>query len=459
MAAAPKFNTLRSRIALLLIAANLPVMALAVWIGVNQANLADVADRDRLVQAASLVSARASGLRIDAEISRPLSEAIFRDRGTRSEIAAAIVSPAGAPLAKDDEAAPFGKDWLPNNGLPRTAMPEDARILKARGRDGRAYRYAIAPIRPSGALAIVASPFDLLNRSRTQWLLLALVLPALMTLLCVGLVLFGIERFVLRWIRALRASAAASDGGGLAMRSADMRGAPNELIDLGDALEAMSRRVEDRSAALTSAVDDRDKLLRELHHRVKNNFQMIASLLALQRQEAPETLSAILRPPEDRVRAMAAAYKASYAAGEIGHVDVAELVRDVATQARQTIGARTFEVSANFPKDAGEIDLDRAVSLALLVMELLNAAAAASTTASVTASSAADGRLTLTISGPSAGWLPETGLAQRLIHAYAVQLGTEIEQCDDGAVRLAAPLAFEKPKFGMKPSRVAAAGR
>ena len=455
--AAPRFNTLRSRIALLLIAANLPVIALAVWIGVNQSNVADVADRDRLVQAAILVAARAGGVNADARISGGGGETIFRDGATRTEIAAAIVSPTGDPILTDHESQPFGKDWLPKGGVPKTKMPEDARILKARGGDGRAYRYAVAPIRGSESLAIVASPFDLLDRSRTQWLLLALVLPALMILLCVGLVLFGIERFVLRWIRALRASAAASDGGGLAMRSADMRGAPNELTDLGEALEAMSQRVDDRSAALTSAVDDRDKLLRELHHRVKNNFQMIASLLALQRQEAPETLSAILRPPEDRVRAMAAAYKASYAGGEIGHVDVAGLVRDVATQARQAVGSRVFDVSAHFPENAGEIDLDRAVSLALLVMELLGAAANASPKATISSSAGDDGRLMLTISGPAAGWLPATGLSQRLIHAYADQLGTKIEECDGGAIRLAAPLAFEKPKIGMKSRAVAGA--
>ncbi|RXF73500.1 sensor histidine kinase [Hansschlegelia zhihuaiae] len=450
------FKTLRSRIALLLVAANLPVMALAVAIGVNQSNVSDVADRDRLVQAAALVAARAGGFRGEgAPLTGQMQEAIFRDRGSRSEIAAAVVSPDGKLIAQDVEATPFGDRWLPADGLPKSRIEKDSRLLKGRGADGRAYRYAIAPIRGGERVAIVASPFDLLNRSKTQWLLLALVLPALMILLCVGLVLFGIERFVLRWIRGLRAAAAASDGGGMAVRSTDFRGAPNELVELGDALAAMSRRVEDRSTALTSAIDDRDRLLRELHHRVKNNFQMIASLLALQRQEAPETLSAILRAPEDRVRAMAAAYKVSYASGEIGHVDVAELVRDVAAQARQAMGARTFEVAANFPKDAGEIDLDRAVSLALLIMELLNAAATASATASVTGDAGADGRLALTIAGPSPGWLPESGLSQRLIHAYADQLGTVIEELDGGAIRLAAPLASEKPKIGMKPRATA----
>lgn len=448
----PTLKTLRSRIALLLIAANLPVIALAVGIGVNQSSMADIADRDRLLQAASLVAARAAGYRADEPPgAEPGQQAIFRDRTTRSEIAAAIVRPDGRLLMQDDEAMPAGPDWLPEGGVPEAVRTGGERVFKARGRDDRAYRYAVSPIKGSDALAITSSPFDLLNRSKTQWLLLALALPALMILLCVGLVLFGIERFVLRWIRALRAAAAASDGGGMRVRSDALKGAPEELSDLGEALDGMSQRVEDHSAALSSAVEDRDKLLRELHHRVKNNFQMIASLLALQRQEAPETLSAILRPPEDRVRAMAAAYKASYASGEIGHVDVASLVRDVATQARQTVGARTFDVSAQFDDQTGEIDLDRAVSLALLMMELLSAAASSAATATVTGSACDNGKFALTITGPSPGWLPETGLSQRLIRAYAEQLSTAIEQLDGGAIRIVATLASEKPKIGMTP--------
>lgn len=444
----PVFKTLRSRIALLLVAANLPVIALAVAIGFNQSAMSDVADRDRLVQAAALVGARASGMAADG-LDGPERDAVFKDRSSRSGIAAAVVRPDGTVVAQDREVAPFGQQWLPKEGLPTVSVREDGRILKARAADGRAYRYALSPVKGSDLLAIVASPFDLLNRSRTQWLMLALVLPALMILLCVGLVLFGIERFVLLWIRAIRTAAAGSDGAALSASSGALKGAPFELVELGDALESMSNRVEERSKALSAAVEDRDKLLRELHHRVKNNFQMIASLLALQRNEAPETLGSILRPPEDRVRAMAAAYKVSYASGEIGHVEVAELVRDVASQARQAGGARSFEVSAHFDKDAGEIDLDRAVSLALLVMELLTAAASVAARATITGSSCPDGRLALLIAGPLPGWLPEAGLSHRLIRAYADQLGTAIEERDDGSVRIVAPLASEKPTIGM----------
>ncbi|MFJ5486897.1 histidine kinase dimerization/phosphoacceptor domain -containing protein [Hansschlegelia beijingensis] len=449
------FKTLRSRIALLLIAANLPVIAFAITIGLQQFALSDRFDRDRLVQAAELVSARASALRPEQPLTEEERDQIFRDRGSRAEIAAAIVDKDGRLLARDDETAPYGSAWLPKDGLPTNRLEEDPRVLKARGEDGRAYRYAIAPISRSGLSAIVAAPFDVTGHSQTQWLLLALGLPALMVLLCVGLVLFGIERFVLRWIRALRATTASYDGGRLDTKAANLKGAPRELTELGDTLAAMSRRVEERSLALEAAIDERDRLLRELHHRVKNNFQMIASLLALQRQEAPDTLSAVLRAPEDRVRAMAAAYKVSYASGEIGHVAVAELIRDVALQARQTNGARLFEVVAHFPEDAFEVDLDLAVSLALLLTELLSAAAAAADSAVVEASAEPGGKLALTISGPPPGWLPGPGLSQRLIRAYADQLGTAIEELDGGAIRLVVSLASEKPTIGMR-SRTAA---
>jgi two-component sensor histidine kinase len=441
------FKTLRRRIALLLIAANLPVIIFAIAIGKQEFTLADQFDRDRLVQTAALVAARAA---LNTHAGRAPADALAAGAPYEG-VATAIVGPDGAVVAQEatglDEA---GASWLPKSGLPDKQDSDDARILKGRSAEGAAFRYAVAPIEGSDMKAIAGARFDFLGHTQTQWLFFALGLPALMVLSCIGLVMFGIERFVLRWIRALRAMAASFDGSQRDLKAPPIEGAPKEFAELGEAFEAMSSRVQDRSSALETAIDSRDRLLRELHHRVKNNFQMIASLLALQRQEAPATLSAVLRAPEDRVRAMAAAYKVSYASGEIGHVGVAALIRDVALQARQTTGGRSFEVSAHFPEEDFEIGLDFAVSLALLVTELLNAASAAGEVASVTAIALPDGKVSLTISGPPRGWLPTTGLPHRLIRAYADQLSTGLEEADDGAIKLIIQLAQDKPFFGMR---------
>ena len=84
-----------------------------------------------------------------------------------------------------------------------------------------------------------------------------------------------------------------------------------------------------------------------------------------------------------------------------------------------------------------------------------SAAAAATDSAVVEASAEPGGKLALTISGPPPGWLPGPGLSQRLIRAYADQLGTAIEELDGGAIRLVVSLASEKPTIGMR-SRTAA---
>lgn len=442
------FKTLRRRIAFLLIAANLPVIIFAIVIGRQELAVADQYEHDRLVQAAELISARAAGALKDAATVPEQRAALFANLGASPELHAALVGADGHVIVADDGAS--STTWLSAGGPPTIPTEDDPRVMKARGPDGRAYHYVVADIWGRPDRVVVASPFHSIGRSEEQWMFLALGLPALMVLLCVGLVLFGLERFLLRWIRLLRAIAASYDGGRIDARTASLKGAPQELAELADALEAMARRVDERSTALEAALEGRDRLLRELHHRVKNNFQMIASLLALQRQEAPETLSAVLRAPEDRVRAMAAAYKVSYASGEIGHVGVAALVRDVAMQARQTSGGRTFDVSAHFPEEEFEIDLDFAVSLALLLTELLSAASVASPTAMITAEPWPDGKIALTITGPQAGWIPETGLSQRLIHAYSDQLSTGLEEREGGAIRLIVLLAKEKPAIGMK---------
>lgn len=440
------FKTLRRRIALLLIAANLPVIVFAIAIGKQEFSLADRFDRDRLVQTAALVAARAA---LSQQAAKPIDNALAD--APYEGVATAIVRADGAPVAQNrNDLVDATGAWLPQTGLPEKQIPDDARITKSRSSDGTAYRYAVAPIEGSDLKAVAGARFDFFGHTQTQWLFFALALPALMVLSCVGLVLFGIERFVLRWIRALRAMAASTDGIGLLPNAVPIEGAPQELAELGEALEGMSRRVQERSAALETALDGRDRLLRELHHRVKNNFQMIASLLALQRQEAPATLSAVLRAPEDRVRAMAAAYKVSYASGEIGHVGVADLIRDVALQARQTTGGRTFEVSAHFPEEDFEIGLDFAVSLALLVTELLNAAAGASEKASVTAAALPEGKVSLTIASAAHDWLPTSGLGHRLIRAYADQLSTGLDESEAGSVRLVIQLAQDKPFFGMR---------
>jgi len=85
---------------------------------------------------------------------------------------------------------------------------------------------------------------------------------------------------------------------------------------------------------------DRDDFLRELHHRVKNNFQIIASLMNLQKRMLPPERRNDLRFVEEHVQSMAVAYRIVSASTEMVQVPIDELVREVGDNLRQIAGAR-----------------------------------------------------------------------------------------------------------------------
>src|SRR6185369_4965891 len=92
------------------------------------------------------------------------------------------------------------------------------------------------------------------------------------------------DRQVTRWIFYLRRIAAAYRSGHYVIRP-DLAGAPAEFQMLGDAMGEMAAGIEDRDRRLHEAVDLKTTLIKEIHHRVKNNLQIVMSLLSIQAQQ------------------------------------------------------------------------------------------------------------------------------------------------------------------------------
>jgi two-component sensor histidine kinase len=77
-----------------------------------------------------------------------------------------------------------------------------------------------------------------------------------------------------------------------------------------------------------NTADERDGLVRELHHRVKNNLQIIVSLMNVQKRMLPQERRGEIRFLEEHVQSMAAAYRVVYASGELTKVSIDELIRE-----------------------------------------------------------------------------------------------------------------------------------
>jgi two-component sensor histidine kinase len=292
----------------------------------------------------------------------------------------------------------------------------------------------------------------------TDWMrfLSALGAPLLMLMLGILAVFSGVDHLVLRWIARFRQVTSSYARGDYTPRIAGLDRAASEISGLGNDINHMAERIQERSTALEEALEGKNGLLRELHHRVKNNFQMIASLLALQRRELPSRLRTLLRVPEDRVLAMAAAYKASYATGEIGNVSALDLLRDITAQLRQSFGIAAPLVRVSSEDEPVWLDLDQAVPLGLLVSEIL--------TAALDRIDAVNSPITIAIRRPEFGIVhveinsekiadavPSTGLAARLVAAYRTQVNATLSTPSDDLVLIAMPIQGETPNH---PGRV-----
>lgn len=207
------------------------------------------------------------------------------------------------------------------------------------------------------------------------WLSLAkALLPPLMLLAVVFVVLrYGLQRFLLRYLRHIYVTLRRYASGDPSARVGLLESAPPEINILGITFDMMADQIDTRTHDLEASLEEQQRLTRELHHRIKNTLQMIASLLAMQRRDAklPQE-QAVLRVALERVLSISAAYRISYASNEGTDVAVEALVREVVETLREP--AMISRHAVRIRTDANtetKIDLDRAIPLAFILAELL----------------------------------------------------------------------------------------
>jgi len=144
----------------------------------------------------------------------------------------------------------------------------------------------------------------------------------------------------------------------------NLNGEPHVLVGLSDVSERVTAQ-----ATVTRSLREKETLLMEIHHRVKNNLQIISSLLMLQSQQMPsETAKAMLEESVFRVRSMALIHQQLYGAESLERVDLGSYARSLAESVRSTFAPTArVHVSATL----AEVTVDFAVPLGLILNELL----------------------------------------------------------------------------------------
>lgn len=261
--------------------------------------------------------------------------------------------------------------WLPERD--KVFVSSRNELIESVGRDGHEYTYVSVPIEPGVAKIFSASRKPPFGQAEQQ-LAIGLAIPFLIFAIVLAVAWLAIDRLFLQWIRRLSKTAERLSYGDFSVRAELPAHAPLELQQYATAFDQMTGILGARSRELATVANQRSALLRELHHRIKNNFQVIASFINLtKRQKTGETYEA-LALAECRVHAMASAYKLALAHGDIRLAPMTPLVHEVLMYVQQASGNPTG-VDARFTPGAAHaehyLELDRAIPLALLLVEAI----------------------------------------------------------------------------------------
>ena len=130
--------------------------------------------------------------------------------------------------------------------------------------------------------------------------------------------------------------------------------------------------VANRTAELMSSLAERNVLLKEIHHRVKNNLQVISGLLELQKEEmTDEKLKAAFSEGQSRVRSVALIHHNLYQHDSLASVDFKLFVADLVKQLREVFEEKNRKITVEVTGDDEHLDIDTAVPLGLIINELL----------------------------------------------------------------------------------------
>ena len=148
----------------------------------------------------------------------------------------------------------------------------------------------------------------------------------------------------------------------------DAAGRPNyyegTLTDISDLTRS--------KAALQAALKEKEILLKEIHHRVKNNMQVISSLLNLQIRylKDPEAID-IFRGSQQRIRAMALIHEKLYQSENLARVDFGNYIRHLTASLMESQAKQPGQVEIRTEIETIDFDLKTAIPLGLIINELV----------------------------------------------------------------------------------------
>jgi two-component sensor histidine kinase len=274
----------------------------------------------------------------------------------------AIISKNDELVASSGQAIPFDLPADLRNGMTGTAKTPS----------GEKWLYNVVSISGDELHVVYAEPGSKIMAAALEQFRASIILPLVAIILTLAAIWFGTNRLVIRWLGALRKLSDEMTKGNFRGNRQAFADAPLELRELSDDLHDMAHVIDVRTTELTDALDAKTELTREVHHRVKNNLQIVTSLLTMQAARMTDEGAQIaLKQSRARIVALALIHRLTYEQDNNSsepEVTVQTLMGELCKQLRYAHRERR-DVQLSCSADEYAFPVDLAVPLALFIVE------------------------------------------------------------------------------------------
>jgi len=133
------------------------------------------------------------------------------------------------------------------------------------------------------------------------------------------------------------------------------------------------RLIAEQNYIIENSLKEKDSLLKEIHHRVKNNLQMVSSLLSLQtRNTKSKSAIAALEEGKSRVKAMALIHQKLYQNDDLSVIEMQGYIESLINSVQSVYKKGGHNISITVDAEGTELDIDRAIPFGLILNELVS---------------------------------------------------------------------------------------
>lgn len=202
------------------------------------------------------------------------------------------------------------------------------------------------------------------------------VMPIIISLASFGFAFIAVwvatNQLVFKPLKLIEQASKAYSLGDLTVRVGELAAPSGRIADLANSFDTMARMISQREVAMMDNLAEKEVLLREIHHRVKNNLQIIISLLNMQERKISDPAGlAVVQEARSRINAIALVHRGLYEGNDLRVIDMSHFLDRLIHELRIGLGTEELAISLVTEFDTEMFQPDTAIPIALFIVEAL----------------------------------------------------------------------------------------